>query len=775
MPQLLVAAAAAFIAWNTTAALGAFVVAGVMAASTATFIGAVAGFVVAAAGSMLISSLTKKPTVPDYAQDRKQAVRSAIEPMRIVYGRTMVSGPVVYMGSSGSQSEYLHIVVPVAGHVIDDFEEVWINDKQIVLADAGVGGMDALDRAGGALSGTVRIHTYDGTQTTADPALVTDCSSDWTSAHVLEGIAYMYLRILYRRDIIESFNTVKAVVRGKPVLDCRDDTTGYTNNAALCILDYITSTYGIAADIGSEIDVSYWSAAANICDETVSLVSGGGTTEPRYTLNGSFKLDQAPIDIMEGLLSSCGGAITYIGGAYRLHVAAYESPSLSLTTSDFAGNIKVSPKPSRRSMINRVQGTYIAEDQQWTAVSFPPVVVSDFEDEDGETIIHDAEFPHVTSRAQVQRLARIALLRARQGITVEVPLKLTGQQIAAWSMIGLRVDAFGWEDKAFRIQSWKFDPVSSIITITAQEEASSSYSWTYLDLGPDLSEDQPTLVSPLDLVAPTSLTLTPTTALQGDGGTVPALLVEWTAPANPFATATEVQWRADGESDWSSIEVPAPTAKVILSPLLSDVDYDVRVRSRSALFLSDWTGTETETVAPDTTAPSVPGSPAATGISTGISVTWTKPSESDFVAVEVWENTINNLGTAYFVGQSTGSGFLRSGLGGGQLRYYWLRSYDRSGNQSSFTSVVSATSSSIATDDLNSGAVSTLYSDKDTDQIGIYDGTLYTVLSLTVSVPDSAGRVALDYTLDLYQAALPGNSGSSEGGGDGDAGSGGPS
>jgi hypothetical protein len=774
MPALIVAAAAAFASWG--AAAGAVSLGLVVAGSIgATIIGSVAGLVIAVAGSMLLSSMTKKPTVPDYAQDRKQAIRSAIEPMRVVYGRTMVSGPVVYMGSSGSQSEYLHIVVPVAGHVIDDFEEVWINDKQIVLAAAGVGGMDALDRAGGALSGTVRIHTYDGTQTAADAALVTDCASDWTSAHVLEGIPYMYLRILYRRDIIESFNTVKAVVRGKPVLDCRDDTTAYSNNAALCILDYITSTYGIGADIDTEIDTSYWSAAANICDETVSLVSGGGTTEPRFTLNGSFKLDQAPIDITEGLLSSCGGAITYIGGAYRLHVAAYESPSLTLTTAAFAGNIRVSPKPPRRSLINRVQGTYIDEAQQWSAVSFPPVVVSDFEDEDGETIVHDAEFPHVTSRAQVQRLARIALLRARQGLTVEVPLKLTGQQIAAWSTIGLTVSAFGWSNKAFRIQSWKFDPVSSVITITAQEEYASSYSWTYLDLGPDLSEDQPTLVSPLDLVAPTSLTLTPTTALQGDGGTVPALLVEWTAPANPYATATEVQWRADGESDWSSIEVPAPTAKVILSPLLSGVDYDVRVRSRSALFLSDWTATETDTVAPDTTAPSVPGSPSATGISTGISLSWTKPTESDFVAVEVWENTTNNLGTAYYVAQSTGSGYLRSGLGGGALRYYWMRSYDRSGNQSSFTSVVSATSGKVATDDLNSGAVSVLYSDKETDSISIADGTLYTVMAVTVVVPDGSSRVRFQYMVDMYQGALPGDSGTSAGGGEGDGGGGGES
>lgn len=717
---------------------------------------------------MLLGAFAKKPGLPETGQDRKQAVRSAIEPRRIAYGRVMVSGPVVLMASSGTQQEYLHIVVPVAGHPIDDFEEVWINNERIILAAPGVGGMDALDRAGGALSGTVRIHTYDGTQTEADPALVTDCPDDWTEAHIGEGIPYMYLRILYRRDIIDSFETIRAVIRGKRVYDPRTETTAWSPNAALCILDYLTSNEGIGASIETEVDLPYWEAAANISDEDVGLVSGGSVTEPRYEINGSFKLDQKPADITEEMLSSCGGALTYVGGLYRLHVAAYEAPAITLDESDFAGNLKVSPKPPRRSLINRVHGTHLSPQQQWSAVSFPPVVVSDFEDEDGEVIIHAVEFPHVTSRTQCQRLARLALLRARQSTTIQVPLKMTGHQISVWTTIGLTVAALGWTNKPFRVQSWTFDPVSSVITITAQEEASSSYTWVYSDAGPDLSGTDTTLVSPLDIVPPDNLTLTPTTALQGDGGTVPALLVEWDAQANPYVTSTEVQWRVDGDGAWSSVEVPAPAVKVTLAPLLSGTDYDVRVRVRSGFRVSDWTATETDTAAADTTPPSVPGSVSATGISTGISLSWTIPPESDFVAVEVWENTSNDTGTRYYIGESSGSGYLRSGLGGGVTRYYWLRSYDRSKNFSSFSSVVSATSSTVGTTDLNVGAVTKLYADKDTLVFDLYDGTIETVLSFGVVVPDADSVVRIHALLDLFQAALPGNSGDNEGGGAGD-------
>lgn len=774
MPALLIAAAAALASWGTAAALtGAVIGTVTISATAASLIGAVVGLVVAVAGSMLLSAQTPKPQLPDYSQDRKQAIRSGIEPFRIVYGRTLVSGPVVYMGSSGTDNEYLHIVVVVAGHEVDGFEAVHINDKVITLADPGVGGLDALDRAGGAYAGTVRIHTYDGTQSSASAALISECAADWTSDHKLLGLAYIYVRVQYARDQIEGFDSIAAVVRGKPVYDPRTNSTAWSANFALAILDYLTSADGLGADRDTEIDAAYFEAAANVCDEDVDLDLTGTITEKRYELHGSFKLDQAPADILESMLSAGGGAITYVAGAYRLQVAAYESPAITLTTADMAGNIRILPKPSRRELINRIQATYIAEAEKWTAVSAPPVIVTDFETEDGEVIVKDVEFPFVTSRTQVQRLARIALLRARRAITVELPLKVTGLQVTAWSTIGITFADLEWTNKAFQVVSWRFDPVSSVITITAREELSTNYTWEHYLAGPDLSESVPTLVNPLDITAPTGLTITATTALQGDGGTVPALLVEWSAPPNPYATSTEVQWKKHSDSAWSAIEVPAPATQVVLSPLLSDVDYDVRVRSRAGVVPSAWSATSTETVAPDTTAPSVPGSVAATGISTGISLSWTKPTQPDFVAVEVWENTANDTGTRYYVGHSGGGGFLRSGLGGGQLRYYWVRSYDRSGNYSAFSSVVSATSSTVVSGDINGGAVTTLSEDKHTDEIAFGDGTLETVMTLTVVVPDSATRVRFTYMLDFYQGSLPGDSGSDYGSGTGDGETGG--
>lgn len=767
MPPVLVAAAAAFASWGAASLAVGF---GFAAAGSflATAIGSIAGLLVAVAGSMLLSALTPKPKLPDFSQDRRQAVRSAIEPKRIVYGRTMTSGPIVYMGSSGSQSEYLHVVVPMAGHPIDDFEEVWINNTKITLAAPGVGGMDALDRAGGAMGGTVRIHTYDGTQTTADPALITDIPSDWTSDHKLQGCAYVYLRILFDRKHIDTFNTISAVVRGKKVFDPRTSTTGWSANAALCIRDYITSPMGINADPADELDDSFWEAAANICDEDVSLNAGGTITEKRYELHGAWKTDQTPIDIVTDMLGACGGALPYVGGRYRLHVAAYESPTVSLTETDFAGDIKVQPRPPRRSVINRINLTYIDPARDWVAVSAPPVVVSAFETEDGEVIAQDVEFPSVTSRTQAERLARLALLRARNGLIVEVPLKLTGQDVTVWSTIGLTVSDLGWADKAFRVLSWKFDPETSIIRVTAQEESSSSYTWLYSDAGPDLSSFEPTLVNPLSVSAPTNLTVTATTSIQGDGGTVPALLVEWDAAPNPFATATEVQWKRAADSAWSAVEIPAPGTQTVLAPLLSGTSYDVRIRARSALRLSDWTSTATQSASADTTAPNTPTSVAAAATAIGIAVTWTNPTAPDLVAVEVWENTSSSTSGRYFVGETSGQRYVRSGLGGGVTRYYWVRARDRSGNTSAYSSSVSATTTQIATGDIAQYATYGFKSSADNDTVGFDDTDFTTVSSATINVPSGAA-VIIHWHGDVGFTALPGDSGDGVSGEGGDS------
>src|SRR5688572_26997320 len=69
------------------------------------------------------------------AQDRMIMVRSAVEPHRMVVGLVLVSGTVAYMELTGSNKEYLHIVVLLAGHEIEAIEEVYFDDVLVGTLD----------------------------------------------------------------------------------------------------------------------------------------------------------------------------------------------------------------------------------------------------------------------------------------------------------------------------------------------------------------------------------------------------------------------------------------------------------------------------------------------------------------------------------------------------------------------------------------------------------------------------------------------------------------
>lgn len=106
-------------------------------------------------------------------------------------------------------------------------------------------------------------------------------------------------------------------------------TFGYSENPALCIADYLSNTtWGFKATYGTEIPTAPLIAAANVCDETVALAAGG--TEPRYTCNGTFPLTIRRGEVLQNLLTSCAGRLTYIGGQFVIHPGAWTGPSFSI-------------------------------------------------------------------------------------------------------------------------------------------------------------------------------------------------------------------------------------------------------------------------------------------------------------------------------------------------------------------------------------------------------------------------------------------------------------
>jgi len=197
-----------------------------------------------------------KQPLPDRQAGIKRMVRLAAQPRRVIYGEQLVSGVVVYIGTTGSTNNYLHIVLALAGHEVEEIGDVWIGDR--LSTDSKIANL-------------VRVNKHLGAADQAADANLVGEVPEWTSDHRLQGIAYVYVRLQWDPDVwVSGIPNIKCMVRGKKVKDPRipQGTPAWSNNWALCVRDYLTSSYGLGVP-ETDIDDTFTNAAANICEELV--------------------------------------------------------------------------------------------------------------------------------------------------------------------------------------------------------------------------------------------------------------------------------------------------------------------------------------------------------------------------------------------------------------------------------------------------------------------------------------------------------------------------
>ncbi len=472
------------------------------------------------------------------------------------------------------------------------------------------------------LNSFVRVKKHLGTtDQAADSDLIAESGGQWTSAHRLRGIAYLYVRLEYDERVFPTgIPNIKAVVRGKKLYDPRGGSptlTAHSENWALVIRDYLASSYGLACD-DDEIDDALIVAAANICDEQVDLQAGSPSiSHKRYTANGTINLADRPVDILRQLLSAAAGAAVFTEGQWKLYAGAFVTPAVDIDEDWLRGPVKVRAKPPRRELFNGVRGTYTNPDKFWQPTDFPPVTNSTYETQDGgQQILRDIELPFTTSPARAQRIAKVHLEKARQGIVVELPCNLKAFQVAVWDTVRLSIDVLGFDANVFQVLSWQFSPDGGV-NLLLQEEASAVYDWnagdaTTVDPAPDTTLPDP---FDLDLTAVTATSGTADLFRQGDGTIVPRVRLRWTAPENPFIKYYEIQFaRLDGSpTEWvDAPDVASPASEGFAAPVQDGISYDLRVRAVSTFGNpGEWTYVRGHTVVGKTAVPSDVTGPSA--------------------------------------------------------------------------------------------------------------------------------------------------------------------
>lgn len=669
---------------------------------------------IAAISSWAIKALMPKPDFGAFGTSSGLLAntRTATAPQEIVYGTIRKGGVVTYIESTGATNKFLHQIIVLAGHEVNAIGNVYINDVTVTIgADYFVSDARWKDDSNNPKIYVRKFLGADNQNVYSELNAITD-PPEWKIDGVApssgedtnfkgEGIACLYVRMEYDQNVFaEGIPLFTAIVEGKKVYDPRSSSTAFSANAALCIRDYLTSSYGV--DNTGVTNDTVFSAAANACDETVTLAGSG--TEKRYEINGVVSLDRTPSDILGDMMTSCAATLFWGQGNWQLKVGEYTAAIKTFTLDDFRSGINVETKPSRRDSFNIVRGMFNSAADDYIRTDYPEIRSATFIANDAgiENAI-DLALPFTTSSSMAQRLAKMTLFRARESMTLTADFGLDAFNVQVGDIIAITASRYGWSAKEFEVVGWKFSNDRSTgelsVSLTLRETSSAAFSWSAEESA--ILSNNSTLTSISAGLTIASLSISGGGRTAGDGTFVHSAIVSWTAPTNSFISHYEVEYKATSDSSYHSTTTTETSIEI--SPLVDALEYTFRVRAVTVQGVKGSFVSATFTGGGDTTAPSLPTSISATGGFKLITINWTNPADTDLNFVEIYENSTNTSSGATRVGISGGDTFTRTNLGLNQTKYYFLKAVDYSGNASAFTSGVSATTTYLDDPDFENG------------------------------------------------------------------------
>ncbi len=546
-------------------------------------------------GSLLLQAAAKEfmPTPDAGLQGRTVTVRQPVQPRDIVYGQTRKGGTLVYLDEAGQANEFLDLVIVVAAHKILGIGGVYFNGQMVFAPGSGV--------AVGQYAGYAEIETRLGDPDQPSLTVLTNVSGGkWTVNHRLRGCAHVWIRLRYSADVFPGgIPNITFDIAGKSdVYDPRNGLRDYTENAALCLADYMSdTTFGIGAAIGAidGLEINSLIAAANICDEVVARPEGG--TERRYTCNGVISLSQAPKAIIESLLTAMAGRAGWQSGAWQIFAGAYLPPTITLTDDDIAeGGMQLTTRVSQAENFNAVRGQFVSPVNDWQPDDFPAYVSGAYLLEDGgEQKFADISLPFTISASMAQRLAKITLERQRRQMSVVLSGKLTAWRAAVGDTVNLTYARWGFASKPFEVRSVELalsvDGGSPrlVPTLVLRETSPLVYDWSVGEADVYLAAPRTTLPSPFRVPAPSAVQVSEQLYQTLAGAGVKALArVSWYPAPSAFVAQYQVDAKR-GAGPWQLVGRTEDTTIDLLD--IAPGDWSFRVKSISQAGVSSSYGT----------------------------------------------------------------------------------------------------------------------------------------------------------------------------------------
>lgn len=537
--------------------------------------GVVANLAVGAA-LLGISSLISSATSPRQTTSTPQAqatINQSTGPRIRGYGRAKLGGTRAFFDS---RDGLLYQIVMAHHGQIDAFEQFYAGDLAIER-DVDWSTLTP------PLAGYLFIDAADGDpDQVANAHMVADWPGIWTSEHRLRGIAY-WLAVFaspspeqFSALFPDGYNTpIRCVCRLSRVFDPRDlgqshddpSTWVWSDNAGLCILDYLTHPDGYNRSI-EDIDIDSFEAFADLCDEPVPLAAGG--TEPRYRLWGVYGLTDDPQDVLGKMRATCDAEFYQTAeGKIAIRGGKWEAPTVTIRDADILGH-SMEQGNNRFAAFNELKIIYTSPDHDYQSMEATPW--ENLADQADRGVLSSSlTLDMVPSPSQARRLAKIHIAKANPEWKGTVAANLSaldalGERTVRGVLPELAID------DAFFVAGFSIRPDLTGVELGVMSISEAAYTWTAAEEGtsPPIPEDtRPDPTFPV----PENLTLSELDDV---------ITAEVDDPGRPDLEL-HAQIRPGAGSTWQEMETDGLTASYgPVSPAVTTT-YQVRARWRGPL------------------------------------------------------------------------------------------------------------------------------------------------------------------------------------------------
>ena len=664
----------------------------------------------------------------------KFAARGGLVPRQIVYGQCRVGGTQVHIETTGTDNYLLHMVIVLAGHEIESLEKLRLNDINTTTTTSTISGSTVYTVTNSDFTNTendnnfgsgrlVRYSFEDGSQTAANGFMDAQLASMGTTDKFL-GCAFVYIQMVFDAEKFGGgMPAISFEVKGKNVYDPRTSANATTDlqrsNPALIIRDFLTDTqYGLkakASEINDTTNAGGIASAANTCDQTVTLADGS-TTERRYTANGFTNFSANGNGVLEAILSSMAGKMSYVNGQFTLFAGASQTPSLTITDDELLAPISISTNASTGDLYNSVKPIYVDRSLDYQSTDAEVYQDSTFLNADtpsGESTANyvkqmETQLPFTVTDTMAQRLGRIALKSQRQTTTLSVLVSLQFMRCQPNDWVYLTNERLGYTQKTFEVLSTNMEAMQDgevpiIATrLELKEVEASVFNFATNDYTTGQAEGSDVSTGDYSVTAPTNLSLSQQNAIDGTTSKVD-ILVNWTNNASDKVVLTEIAYKLNADSNYTAdFTAGKGVTKASIPNVVVGSTYNVKLRHIDLNGVaSAYTSAVNITIAAASSAPSAPSNLSASTSKTNILVSWTNPNNSDLRAVKVYRRTANTTPTddTHLVDTLYGEPNAitttifgdQDGLTAGTTYYFWVRAINHSGQHSGFVGSVNGT------------------------------------------------------------------------------------